>query len=80
MFIPDIPQLPDAACAQTTNPDAFFSFHDWELEQARNICRRCPAIRECLTWALTHREHGLWAGTTEDQRAELLSRHVRSAS
>lgn len=76
MFIADIPQLDDAACAETANPDAFFSYEDWETEQAREICRRCPVIRDCLTWALTHKEHGIWAGTTPEQRQALRQRHA----
>lgn len=70
------PDLPDAACAGTTDPEAFFSFNDWRIDQARNICRRCPEIRACLAWALTHSEHGLWAGTTEEQRHQLRARHT----
>lgn len=76
MFIADIPELDGAACAETANPDAFFSYEDWETEQAREICRRCPAIRDCLAWALTHKEHGIWAGTTPEQRDALRRRHA----
>lgn len=76
MNLYEVPELTDPACADTTNPDAFFSYEKWELEQARNICRRCPALRDCLAWALTHKEHGIWAGTTPEQRAELRRRHT----
>ncbi|HEY0889346.1 MAG TPA: WhiB family transcriptional regulator [Nocardioides sp.] len=76
MFLTEVPELDGAACADTSNPDAFFSFEEWETEQARNICRRCPAIRDCLAWALTHREHGIWAGTTPEQRDALVRRHA----
>lgn len=75
-LVVEMPQLPDAACKGTSNPDAFYSFNPRELEQARNICRRCPAIRDCLAWALTHTEEGIWAGTTEEQRKELRARHT----
>ena len=74
----DFPLLPDAACKNTTDPEAFFAFDDRKTEQARNICRRCPAIRACLTWALTHDEYGVWAATTEKQRADLLTRYGRT--
>ncbi len=73
-----LPRLPAAACAGTSDPDAFFSFRDVRLDQARNICRRCPEVRPCLVWALTHNERGLWAGTTEEQRHDLKARHGRS--
>lgn len=76
----EVPRLPGAVCIETDNPDAFFSTEEWQLELARNMCRRCPEIRACLAWALTHKELGLWAGTTEPQRAQLLDRHSRNAS
>lgn len=69
-----MPTLPQAAC-RALDPEAFFAFDDRRIQQARNVCRRCPEIRPCLAWALEHSEYGVWAGTTEDQRAELLHRH-----
>lgn len=75
----DFPRLPDAACRDVADPDRFYAFEPHHIEQARNICRRCPEIRECLIWALTHREHGVWAATTAEERAELIARHGRSA-
>lgn len=39
------------------------------LEAARDICARCTVTTECLTWALHHEAHGIWAGTTPAQRA-----------
>lgn len=77
LFAPEFPVLPDAACRATESPDAWFSFDARVTEQARNICRRCPAIRECLEWAITHKEDGLWAGTTFDQRKALAERHSK---
>lgn len=79
-----MPVLPDAACADTPDPDIFYA-HPTEqrrLEQARNYCRRCPILRDCLAWALTNAEdHGVWAGTTPEQRHALANRHAtRSAS
>lgn len=75
----DFPRLPGAACQDVPDPDRFYALEDHHIEQARSICRRCPVIRECLTWALTHTEHGVWAATTAEERAELITRHRRSA-
>lgn len=79
-----LPVLPDAACASTPDPDVFYAdrTEHRRLEQARNYCRRCPALRDCLTWALTTGEdHGVWAGTTPEQRHTLATRHAdRSTS
>ncbi|WP_267885798.1 WhiB family transcriptional regulator, partial [Streptomyces sp. NRRL S-1896] len=36
---------------------------------ARAICRRCPVIIACRTWALDHGEDdGIWGATTAAQR------------
>lgn len=43
------------------------------IEAAKAICRRCPAIKECLEYALRVREpYGVWGGRSEDERALLL--------
>jgi WhiB family redox-sensing transcriptional regulator len=75
-----IPNLPGAVCRDIPTPEIFFAFEDHRIEQARDVCRRCPAIRDCLQWALTHKEYGVWAATTEEQRTELLTRHRKEAS
>lgn len=75
-----IPNLPGAACAGIPTPEVFFAFEPHRIEQARDVCRRCPAIRACLEWALTHDEDGIWAATTPQQRGQLLARHRKEAS
>jgi hypothetical protein len=40
-----------------------------ELRTARGICAGCPVRNACLASALLRFEHGLWAGTTEADRA-----------
>ena len=43
------------------------------IAAAKAICRRCPAINECLEHALRVREpYGVWGGLSEDERAYLL--------
>ena len=40
---------------------------------AKAVCRRCPAINDCLDHALRAREpYGVWGGLSEDERATLL--------
>ena len=47
------------------------------INQAKQICRRCPVISQCATWALRTREpYGVWGGMSETERAEILG--VRS--
>lgn len=46
-----------------------------DVEPALKYCRRCPALRKCLSYALTHAVDGVWGGTTPEQRDELRARH-----
>ena len=36
--------------------------------RAKSICRACPVVGECLEWALDNERHGVWGGTTPDER------------
>jgi WhiB family redox-sensing transcriptional regulator len=40
-----------------------------QLQSARRVCARCPVLTACLATALLRFEYGLWAGTTEAERA-----------
>lgn len=35
------------------------------------VCRQCALISECLAWAMTHGERGVWGGTTNEDRRYL---------
>lgn len=81
---PTTPLLADgawrsAAACRSADPDLFFpiSGSGPALEQAAEamaICATCRARRECLAFALrTGQVHGIWGGTTEDQRAAARS-------
>lgn len=42
---------------------------------AKAICASCPVIKQCYEAALaSHEPYGVWGGTTEDERADILSR------
>ena len=39
------------------------------------MCRRCPSMDPCLTWALeTGQDAGVWGGTSEEERRALTRR------
>lgn len=65
-----VPNFGDSAlCAQTDS--ALFFPEDGQgasTQIAKRICQRCPKVAECLAWALKHDEHGVWGGTTENER------------
>ena len=43
-----------------------------QAEQAKAVCRRCPVVDECLTWALDHGvEFGIWGGMSEGERRSI---------
>ena len=85
---PSYPQIPwedvswqaKAAChprADTAiDPEAFFAVKkdDKRTQQAKRVCRHCPALKDCLRFALTHNLVGVWGGTTDRERADLRRR------
>ena len=62
-----------AACLEA-DPELFFpvSAHGpgaGEIARAKEVCAACRVRRQCLQYALaTHQVHGVWGGTTEDER------------
>ena len=51
----------------TTGPAAV------QVEEAKVVCRRCPVVSDCLTWALeSGQDSGVWG-----ERRALTRRHVR---
>jgi WhiB family transcriptional regulator, redox-sensing transcriptional regulator len=66
----------DAAC-RTADPDIFFpvSAHgpgQEDIARAKAVCTRCPVCKQCLEFALaTHQVHGVWGGTTEEERLQM---------
>ena len=63
-----------ALCAQT-DPDLFFpDMETTKSDKARQICVRCPIMRDCLIESLgIPREHdwGIWGGSTLAQRRRI---------
>lgn len=52
--------LVDAAFAKPGGPEA--------QEMKRTLCRECPVREQCLAWAMTHPEVGIWGETSPHQR------------
>jgi WhiB family redox-sensing transcriptional regulator len=51
-----------AACRNTPDPDIFFPMDGTRAAAgaAKAICRRCPVLADCRSWALTHEAYGIW--------------------
>lgn len=71
-------------CAET-DPEAFFAQEDEfngklvsssyvNEKAAKEICDSCPFRMECLTFAIMHREIGIWGGTTDGERRNIRRR------
>ncbi|UIX29471.1 WhiB family transcriptional regulator [Streptomyces sp. GQFP] len=69
--------LRQAACAGE-DPELFFPVGTAgpalrDIATAKRVCARCPVAAQCLDWALrSGQTSGVWGGTGEDERAELL--------
>jgi WhiB family transcriptional regulator, redox-sensing transcriptional regulator len=62
-----------AACADMPT-ELFFPHGDAtgkQVREAKKVCGGCPIAVQCLTWAIENNEHGIWGGTTVNQRKEL---------
>lgn len=38
------------------------------LDHIKRMCKNCPALMECFKYATENLVHGLWAGTTFNER------------
>ncbi|MFF9909147.1 WhiB family transcriptional regulator [Streptomyces sp. NPDC013457] len=75
-----------AAC-QDVDPDLFFPVGTGapaliQVEEAKEVCRRCPVREECLRWAMddSRQVTGVWGGLDEGERQSLKRRARRRAN
>lgn len=67
----------DHAACRFMDPDLFFPTGTAgaaleEISVAKAACVSCPVRDACLQFAFeTRQEHGVWGGTTEDERRRL---------
>ena len=68
------------AICRDEDPELFFPIGNTgpallQIADAKSVCRRCPVISECLTWALeSGQDHGVWGGMSEEERRALHRR------
>lgn len=68
------PDAPTALCAEV-DPELWHPEKGGSTRDAKRVCRRCPLIAACRTWALDHPQearHGVWGGLSERERRALL--------
>ncbi|MET8624717.1 WhiB family transcriptional regulator [Kitasatospora sp. NPDC004669] len=72
------------AVCREEDPELFFPIGNsgpalLQIEEAKAVCRRCPVMEQCLTWALTTGEDaGVWGGMSEDERRAMKRRAARN--
>ena len=71
-----IPDFPNAICA-TFNPELMTSDSKAEINFAKSICCKCTHKFECLEYAITGDEVGIWGGCDEEERAAMKSARIR---
>ena len=66
------------------DPELFFPIGNtgpaiMQIEEAKQVCRRCEVREQCLQWALeAGQDHGVWGGLSEDERRALKRRNARA--
>jgi len=76
--------LQSAACTDA-DPDLFFPVSTVgrsrrQIAGAQAVCRRCPVLESCRTWALANpqlAEFGVWGGMTERERRTARMKEAR---
>ncbi len=52
-----------------------------QADRAKALCRECPVIRQCLSWALDScQDAGVWGGLDEEERREIRRARRRAAA
>lgn len=74
----------DRAACLSEDPELFFPIGNTgpalqQIDQAKQVCRRCDVVDTCLKWALdTGQDAGVWGGLSEDERRALKRRTARA--
>src|ERR1022692_3682909 len=71
------------AAFRDVDPELFFPIGNTgpallQIDEARQVCRRCPVMEPCLEWAIdSGQDAGVWGGLSEDERRALKRRGAR---
>lgn len=76
------PWRSNAACKNKTS--LFFPADDRKTvryTEALSICNSCEVIKDCLKYAVKYQmTHGIWGGTTPNQRQVLIHESMRKTA
>jgi WhiB family redox-sensing transcriptional regulator len=85
IFAVKLPSFTQRAACRDKDPLVFFPAEGSRAYAAKAICRTCPVINECLTYALEYEaEHpgsrwGVYGGTTPRERRTMTTKTRKSA-
>ena len=65
----------DALCPEYPHIN-WFPAQGEPAEPAKAICARCLVQPQCLSWALSHDELGIWGGTSTNERRAMRRRDL----
>ena len=71
-----------AACLEE-DPELFFPIGNTgpallQIDEAKQVCLRCPVTEPCLEWAVeSGQDAGVWGGMSEDERRAYKRRSAR---
>src|ERR1044072_8127392 len=74
----------DRSACLGEDPELFFPIGNTgpailQIEEAKQVCRRCEVRGQCLQWALeAGQDHGVWGGRSEAERRALKPRSSRA--
>lgn len=65
----------EGVCRSEAYPDLWFPNKGDSANPAKRLCRSCPVIVDCLSWALERgEEHGIWGGKSASELVEMRER------
>lgn len=67
----DVTYIQDRGACKNDDPTLYDNDFDYYDPPSGVKCPRCPIMKECLEYALLHKEYGVWGNTTERQRRAL---------
>lgn len=73
----ELPDLGGIGPCRDVDPDLFFpgeALEETRAQELASLCGTCPVAEQCLEFALSRTEVGIWAGTTTAQRKKLRRR------
>ena len=65
----------DMAACRSADPELFFPVSSTAAGQAKALCAHCCIRQRCLDYAIdSHQAHGVWGGTSEEERRLIAAR------